>query len=60
MFPEGIASIIDVDQTNERMSPEVIAKMAARLIGKPLRCEHGKGWADKIGTIQQADVVNDE
>src|SRR5574337_784539 len=60
MFIEGIAATTGVDLTGERMSPEVIAKMAARLIGKPLRSEHGKGWDDKIGTIQEADVREDD
>jgi hypothetical protein len=59
-FIEGIASNIDVDLQDERMSPEVIAKMAARLIGKPLRSEHGSGWDDKLGEIIKADVVKDE
>jgi hypothetical protein len=34
MFIEGVASTVDIDLTGERMSPEVIAKMAARLVGK--------------------------
>ena len=59
-FIEGIASNIDVDLQDERMSPEVIAKMAARLIGKPLRSEHGSGWDDRLGEIVRADVVKDE
>lgn len=58
MFVEGIASTTDIDLTGERMSPEVIAKMAARLVGKPLRDEHQKGWYDKMGEIIQADVVD--
>lgn len=60
MFIEGIASTTSIDLTKERMSPEVIAKMAARLIGKPLRSEHGKGWDDKLGEIIRADVVDNE
>ena len=59
-FIEGIASTTNLDLTDERMSPEVIAKMAARLIGKPLRSEHGKGWDDRLGEIIKADVVDDE
>lgn len=59
MYIEGVASTTSIDLTKERMSPEVIAKMAARLIGKPLRSEHGKGWDDKLGEIIKADVVDD-
>src|SRR5579862_3725028 len=59
MFIEGIASTVDIDQTGERMSPEVIAKMAARLIGCPLREEHQKGYLNRLGEIVKADVVND-
>lgn len=60
MFIEGIAATTGIDLTGERMSPEVLAKMAARLIGKPLRSEHGKGWDDKIGKIEQAEVKTDD
>lgn len=60
MLVEGIASTVNVDQTGERMAPEAIAKMAARLIGKPLRSEHGKGWDDKLGEIVKADIVSDD
>jgi hypothetical protein len=60
MFLEGVASTTEIDLTNERMSPTAIAKMAARLVGKPLRSEHGKGWDDRIGEIIKADVVNDK
>jgi len=60
MFLEGQASTIGIDETGERMSPEVIAKMAARLVGKPLRDEHEKGWYDKLGEIVKADVIKDK
>lgn len=60
MFIEGQASTVDVDETGERMSEEAIAKMAARLVGKPLRSEHGKGWDDKLGEIVLADVIKDQ
>ncbi len=60
MFIEGIASTTGVDLANERMSPEAIAKMAARLVGKPLRAEHQKGYLDKLGEIIQADVIKDQ
>jgi hypothetical protein len=60
MFIEGIASTTEIDLTNERMSPTAIAKMAARLVGKPLRSEHGKGWDDRIGEIIKAVVINDK
>lgn len=60
MFIEGLASSISVDQAGERMSPEAIAKMAARLVDKPLRSEHGKGWDDRLGSIVKADVVRDK
>lgn len=59
-FIEGIASTTNLDLTDERMSGEVIAKMAARLVGKPLRSEHGKGWDDRLGEIIRADVVDDD
>src|ERR1035437_501427 len=57
MFVEGVASTIDIDQTQEKMAPEAIAKMAARLVGKPLRSEHGHDWDDDLGIIVQADVI---
>lgn len=60
MFIEGIAATTGIDLTGERMSPEVLAKMASRLVGKPLRSEHGKGWDDKIGKIEQAEVKTDD
>ncbi len=60
MFIEGVASTTEIDLTNERMSPTAIAKMAARLVGKPLRSEHGKGWDDRIGEIIKADVISDK
>lgn len=60
MFIEGIASTIDIDLTNERMSPEAIALMAARLPGKPLREEHQKGYLNRLGEIIQADVIKDD
>ena len=60
MFVEGIASTIDIDLTDERMSPEAIAKMATQAIGLPLRSEHGKGWDDKLGEIVLADVIKDD
>lgn len=59
MFIEGIASTIDIDETDERMSPEAIALMAARLPGKPLREEHQKGYLNILGQIIQADVIKD-
>ena len=58
MYVEGIASTTDIDETGERMSSEAIAKMAARLPGKPLRDEHDKGWYDKLGEIVKADVID--
>lgn len=60
MYVEGLASTVSIDQTGERMSAEAIAKMAARLVGKPLRSEHGKGWDDKLGEIIKADVLPDK
>lgn len=60
MFVEGIASTTSIDATGERMSTEAIAKMAARLVGKPLRSEHGKGWDDKLGEIVKADIIQDK
>jgi hypothetical protein len=60
MFIEGVASTTDIDQTMEKMSPEVIAKMAARLVGKPLRSEHGSDWDDKLGVIIKADVIDQD
>ena len=60
MFIEGIASTVDIDLTDERMSPEAIAIMAARLPGKPLREEHQKGYLNILGQIVQADVIKDD
>ena len=60
MFVEGVASTTSIDETGERMSTEAIAKMAARLIGKYLRSEHGRGWDDKLGEIVKADVKQDD
>lgn len=59
-FIEGQAATTDVDLTKEQMSPEVIAKMAAGLINKPLRSEHGKDWDDELGKIIDAKVIDDE
>jgi len=56
MFVEGVASTINVDQDEERMSPEAIDAMVEKINkdGVPLRSEHQKTWDAVLGWISKA------
>lgn len=53
---EGIASTVNVDLADERMSPEALQKMADEINknGVPLRSEHRKDWDAVLGTVDKA------
>jgi len=58
MYVEGIATTPNIDLENEAMSPEAIEQMMKAINDGsiPLVDEHGKGWADKLGTIVKATL----
>jgi tRNA(fMet)-specific endonuclease VapC len=57
MFIDEIASTTGIDLTAERMA-KAITRMAVRLIGKPLREKHQKGYLNKLDEIVQAGVIS--
>jgi hypothetical protein len=57
---EGVASTPDVDLDNDRFAPEVLARNAEQLVGKPILVLHGKGEVGNtpVGKILEARFEN--
>jgi hypothetical protein len=57
---EGVASTPDVDLDNDRFAPEVLARNAEQLVGKPILVLHGKGETGNtpVGKILEAKFEN--
>ena len=57
---EGVASTPDVDLDNDRFAPEVLARNAEQLVGKPILVLHGKGevGSTPVGKILEAKFEN--
>jgi hypothetical protein len=57
---EGVASTPDVDLDNDRFAPEVLARNAEQLVGKPILILHGKGETGNtpVGKILEAKFEN--